>query len=329
MPGDKANYPELKITVQGDGTVAAEVPGEEQHDGKIDDNPLLRETLAAFRDWLNQGKLQIERESDLVLLGKLLYQLLFPPTSGVLVKELVFRTLKESRAAKTRMCVQLAFHEAQADLAGLPWEFLYDSASSSFFATNIDLVLTRFVACNGKRMAVGSNEPPLRLLIVVSKPSDLKSVAAEDVIKAIQSFANDNPGRIVLDDPLINRNFLEVQARLEDKDNQPHLMHFIGHGRYNKAKRQGELALLQMDSTQADWVDQIRFKRLFTDSGCNPRLLFLQLCEGAVADRDPNDLSWFGGRSAWFGRGAHSRCHRLPERTGTKYRRLPHRLQRS
>src|ERR1039458_9039785 len=87
MPGDKANYPELKITVQGDGTVAAEVPGEEQHDGKIDDNPLLRETLAAFRDWLNQGKLQIERESDLVLLGKLLYQLLFPPTSGVLVKE--------------------------------------------------------------------------------------------------------------------------------------------------------------------------------------------------------------------------------------------------
>jgi hypothetical protein len=284
MPGDKANYPELKITVQGDGTVAAEVPGEEQHDGKIDDNPLLRETLAAFRDWLNQGKLQIERESDLVLLGKLLYQLLFPPTSGVLVKELVFRTLKESRAAKTRMCVQLAFHEAQADLAGLPWEFLYDSASSSFFATNIDLVLTRFVACNGKRMAVGSNEPPLRLLIVVSKPSDLKSVAAEDVIKAIQSFANDNPGRIVLDDPLINRNFLEVQARLEDKDNQPHLMHFIGHGRYNKAKRQGELALLQMDSTQADWVDQIRFKRLFTDSGCNPRLLFLQLCEGAVVE---------------------------------------------
>jgi hypothetical protein len=72
-----ALHPELKITVQNDGTVEVEVPGHSADDGKVDADELLRETLTTFRDWISQGKLRIDSERELALLGRLLNRLLF------------------------------------------------------------------------------------------------------------------------------------------------------------------------------------------------------------------------------------------------------------
>jgi len=285
MAEDRARHPELKITVQNDGTVKAEIPGEDgAGDGKLYTDDLLRETLITFRDWLNQGKLKIERERELILLGKLLYRLLFA-AGGPRITQFVYNKLKEGRDSRKRICLQLAFEESQGELASLPWEFLYDPQSKCFFATNNDLILTRFVAeCGGARKALSSNELPLRMLIVVSTKGG-GSVASEDVVKAIQEFAEANRDRITLDGPLLNQSYEELQRWLKVETTRPHIVHFIGHGRYNKAKRQGEVALAKAaGSGEAQWWDQDQFRRLFTDVSCFPRLLFLQLCQGAVVE---------------------------------------------
>lgn len=284
MPEDQDRYPELKISVLRDGTVVAWTPERERDDGKIDPDELLLETVKAFRDWLNQQKLQIQRERDLILLGKLLYRLLFS-AGGPNVRDLVVQKLKEARSSKKRICIQLAFHESRGELASLPWEFLYDPVNACFFATDIDLVLTRFVSGAGERRSLRCDDLPLRLLIVVSKPKGLPTVASVTEIEAVETFARENAASITLDEPLVNKNYLELQRWLEDAERRPHIVHFIGHGRYNKAKRQGEVALVNMNgSGEAEWVDQDRFKRLFVDAGCIPRLVLLQLCEGAVVE---------------------------------------------
>jgi hypothetical protein len=280
------NSNELKIAVKADGTVEAEISAENAQDGKISTDELLIETLITFRDWLNQLKIA-PGESDLILLGKLLYRLLFGPDSGDKIKDLVHRKLKPGRYSEQRLCVQLEFHESQSDLASLPWEFLYDPNSKQFFATHNDLVLARFVHGAGARQPLSSNSLPLQILVVVSKPPGEKSVAAQEVIEAIKEFADHNRDRITFEetDTLVNKNFIDLQQRLKQKEKQPQLVHFIGHGRYNKSKRRGEIALLNMKGDGPEWIGQDRFCRLFTDAGCVPRLLFLQLCEGAVVEQ--------------------------------------------
>ncbi|MDR4484511.1 MAG: CHAT domain-containing protein [Nitrospirales bacterium] len=291
MVEDRALYPELKITVQNDGTVIAEIPetGEKKEDGKIDNDSLLLEILKSFRDWLNQGKLNITLEREFEVLGGLLRRLLLE-NGGPGVRDLVDKKLAEARKLNRRICVQLEFQAGHAELHSLPWEFLYDPADKCFFATNINLVLTRYIPSGGVRQALSSDHLPLQMQIVVSKPQGLKSVAAEDAIKAIEQFeqfANANSERIALGKTLEGLPFLQLQDRfkiLKNEGRGPHVVHFIGHGRYNKHKRQGEVALPNAKGDGADWVDQNQFTRLFTDINCIPRLLFLQLCEGAVVE---------------------------------------------
>ncbi len=284
MPESRALYPELKITVQNDGSVEAVHEGNSADDGVISGDQLLRETIATFRDWLNRGKLQIEDERELQLLGKLLHNLLFG-NGGPRIRQLIYNTVKAARDSNKPIRLQLAFKHRQAELASLPWEFLYDPDNKSFFAMANELILTRFVSGNESRQAMLCNNLPLRMLIVVCTKGG-KSVAAGKTVEAIKAFADKFPERIILDGPMTDPTILDLQDWLEDVKNRPQIIHFIGHGQYNKSRNLGEIALAKIDdSGEADWVDQNRFTTMFKNSGCIPKFLFLQLCEGAVVKK--------------------------------------------
>jgi hypothetical protein len=289
MAEDRALYPELLITVQKDGTVRAELPGtgEKQEDGKINDDKLLLTTLKSFRDWLNQGRLNITLEREFEVLGRLLRRLLLEGSGGSGVRDLIDTKLADARSQGRRICVQLEFQSDQAELHSLPWEFLYDPKGKCFFATNNHLVLTRFIPSGKARQVLSSDELPLRMQVVVSRPTGQKSVAAEPSIAAIKEFAKANPNRIVLEETIEGLPFHQMQDRfkeLKKEGKEPHLVHFIGHGHYNKSKRQGEVALPNAANDGTLWIDQNQFTRLFADVNAVPRLLFLQLCEGAVVE---------------------------------------------
>ena len=66
-------------------------------------------------------------------------------------------------------------------------------------------------------------------------------------------------------------------------DCQPHIVHFIGHGRYRE--RAGALAFVKKTARgpQATWLSDTAFADCFRDVTA-PRLIFLHACEGARSE---------------------------------------------
>src|SRR4051794_17812325 len=84
-----------------------------------------RRMVMLFADWLSDGGgtdgRKITRRSELEVLGMLLYEALLPAVIGAFFE----RSLSETAAAKETLRLQLSFRGEAAQLAALPWEFLY------------------------------------------------------------------------------------------------------------------------------------------------------------------------------------------------------------
>ncbi|HYE98443.1 MAG TPA: CHAT domain-containing protein [Planctomycetota bacterium] len=272
---------ELTLTVQNDKRVKLQT--REGGQGKQEPanlDKLTLSTIGVFQRWLVAGKVSERRELE--VLGMHLYSVLF---QGEI--ETYFRLQLDKVPKGERLRLQLTFDDDVNDLASLPWEYLYYPGTpvreGFFFATHVDLVLSRYMPLEADRESLAPDESPLRVLIAVSKPTDdtLGPVVAEPVIEAIQKLTERHPVKVdVLDKPTID-NFYEALQRFK-----PHVLHFIGHGRYYDKK--GEIAMLDPDETSVSWVGDQQFADFFTYAQTIPRLVFLHLCEGGKVDFDAN-----------------------------------------
>ena len=165
------------------------------------------------------------------------------------------------------------------DLASLPWEYLYSPYGNFFLATHGDLVLSRYIPLETARHELlAPTAGPLRILIVVSRPQELGPVHSEPVIQAIEKLDQSTSVKIdILMTPTIE-NFLD---KLEET--KPHVLHVIGHGKFDKERKEGKIALLDKDRVSVRWVPDDKFADYFMQTHSIPRLAFLHLCEsGAV-----------------------------------------------
>jgi CHAT domain len=266
----------LTVTVENDTRVRAITQAGAESKGEVKLDDLRRKTIAIFVDWLNQGKVSQRRELE--VLGRLLYEALFNGEMATFFE----LCLGEARKAKERLVVLLSFEEEAADLADLPWEYLYNARADSpyFLSTHIDLVLSRYVS-PGKTSPQEKEleKSPLRILIVFSNAEgkDLMPVGAEQVVQVIKEEAGRYPIQIdILDKPTIN-NFLE-----KIDETKPHVVHFIGYGRFNNKEKVTEIALLDDDEKSARWVKDDEFAYYFVQMHWFPRLVLLHLCESAT-----------------------------------------------
>src|SRR5205807_94137 len=197
------------------------------------------------------------------------------------------QSLTDARRARQRLRIQLSFEGKAADLANLPWEYLYspdtETSAGFFLATNVDLVLSHYMPLELAREALAPAESPLRILIIVSRPLDLGPVLADSVIETIENLGEKFNIQInKLTEPTVAR-LLEI---LEDL--QPHVVHFIGHGQFEKVDGRGQIALLDMQAKNALWIRDREFAEFFVQRYAVPRLAFLQLCEGGAVDFTAN-----------------------------------------
>jgi hypothetical protein len=274
-------FAELTLVVQDNENVRVMRNDGAETGGKLILDDLRRSTIDLFEDWLSQGK--ISRRRELEVFGTLLYRVLF---NGQ-VEGFFEQSLVDARRAKQRLRVQLSFEENAADLASIPWEYLYypdtETHAGFFVATHVDLVLSRYMPLAIARQALAPSQGPLRILIAVSKPQELGPVISEPVIEAIQNFAETYPIQIdILDKPTIE-NFLD-----ELDETKPHVLHFIGHGQFNRAEGKGEIALLDVDETSVRWIRDREFTEFFIQMHSVPHLAFLHLCEGGAIDFNAN-----------------------------------------
>jgi CHAT domain len=197
-------------------------------------------------------------------------------------------------AAAAGEALQVVLRIDTPELAGLPWEAMYDQAAGAYVCRQNQLVRHVPVASVPARLHV---EPPLRILGVISSPRGLRPLDVER--------ERDLLGRALAG--LTGRGQAELcwapsatWAELQDVllDGGWHVLHFIGHGDFDGARDEGVLAL-EDEGGRTDMVPAHRLVDLLRLGRPMPRLAVLNSCSGATAGT--GDL--FSGTAAALVRG--------------------------
>jgi TonB family protein len=170
------------------------------------------------------------------------------------------------------------------ELADLPWEFLYDASQNHFLTTSTETPLVRFLDLP-QRIAPLRATLPLRLLVVIAGPRNLKRLDAEGEWERLRDALSDlvSAGHLVLERlPAATLDALRLRAR-----GAPfHIFHFIGHGGFDSIAEDGVLQF--EDEFGLSYPVRGEMLGMQLHDHRSLRLAVLNACEGARSSRqDP------------------------------------------
>ncbi len=124
-----------------------------------------------------------------------------------------------------------------AEIAGLPWELLYDRPNNTFLAQSERTPLVRYLDVPSVPRAI-KVDGPLRVLAIIASPADLERLDVEAEWTRLNDAMADRikAGSVVLDrlpKPLV----AELGPWL--RRHQTHVIHFVGHGDFDERLREG------------------------------------------------------------------------------------------
>jgi hypothetical protein len=245
---------------------------------------LEHQTLMMFKRWMENDRFSERR--DVEVFGRHLYRVLFSDTIGVELRNALEQAANAT--PRTRLRIHLGFEPEAAELAGLPWEYLYyaeSSTSGQFFCEGADLILSRY-------LKTGESEVPpqpvngrkLRILVAVASPQGdeqkLPKVIHQPVVRFLDVLSASLPIELHVETNPTVPNFIKAMEAAK-----PDVLHFMGHGQFNHKQDQGEVALLD-EQGAPDWRSDYDFVRYCTRvSGAPPpRVVVLHMCEGGKID---------------------------------------------
>ncbi|WP_339386250.1 AAA-like domain-containing protein [Calothrix rhizosoleniae] len=204
-------------------------------------------------------------------LGYELYQALFPDQINARFQAAIAGAQANNHSVRLR----LIFESPQ--LAVLPWEFLYDKQTNTFLGNNTQTVLSRYIDVPLQKRDIKAASLPLRVLVVISSPSNLAKldVAGEEKLIKEALGKHIKAGQIELD-ILQEATIRNINQKLREKTYN--VFHFIGHGEFNHDK--GYIALVNQDGT-ANLLDDERFTNFFLGNN-SLGLIILNSCGGAT-----------------------------------------------
>ncbi len=152
-------------------------------------------------------------------------------------------SLGRQRAAQERTQVRVRLRVGPPELAVLPWEFLYDPGRDDYVCLSTPLV--RYLDVMEPRHLL-TVVPPLRILGMVAHPHDLDSLNVEHEQRRLrQALAKlEGSGRVRLS-WAEGQTWRDLREALDQ--NQCHVLHFIGHGGFDRERGEGLLALASED----------------------------------------------------------------------------------
>ena len=183
--------------------------------------------------------------------------------------------------------------EAATLLLGLPWELMHDGRAHVFQGASGARVRRRLP--NREQRATLVAEPPLRVLLVSPRPEEAGVGYLDHRASALPVFeAAEALGALVTVDILTPPTFPALQERLARADERGtpyHIVHFDGHGVFDR--RHGLGALCFEDARDAGEPERRRSE--LVDAGrlgdlVHQRrvpLVYLDACQTAMADHDP------------------------------------------
>ncbi len=202
-------------------------------------------------------------------LGKKLYQALFPNKINALFHSTI------AGAATKKVRLRLIFKSPE--LASLPWEFLYYEDTKTFLSNNTQTVLSRYIDVPLPKRDIKSANLPLKVLVVISSPSNLASLDAANEENLIRKALAKNieAGQIELD-ILHEATIKNINQKLREKSYN--VFHFIGHGDFKDNK--GVICLVDEDG-KARNMDDESFASFFLGNN-HLGLVILNSCQGAT-----------------------------------------------
>ena len=154
-----------------------------------------------------------------------------------------------------KACFRSSFDEARRQNAGLrirlrladpsvvdlPWEYLYNPAVNRFLALSIHTPLVRYMDLP-ERIQPISVTPPIRVLVMISSPTDFPTLDVEAEWTRLNEALADLIGRNQIAIERLDDATLEaLQRRLRRE--RYHIFHFIGHGEFDENSQEGVLIL--------------------------------------------------------------------------------------
>ena len=170
------------------------------------------------------------------------------------------------------------------ELAGLPWEYLYDLQRARFFALSRETPLVRYLDLPEPADAIRP-EIRLRVLAVIASPSDYPALDVEREWANLKEALSEleSRGTVTLD-RLAPASVESLQRQL--LRHEYHILHFLGHGEFDEVVGDSVLLLADADG-RGQPVSGETFSALVRDQ--RPlRLALLNACRGAVSsEQDP------------------------------------------
>jgi hypothetical protein len=201
------------------------------------------------------------------------------------LREILQRSLSSTYEQNVGLRLRLRLSDTP-ELAELPWEFLYDTGHKRFLARSRYSPLVRYLDLPDPPHSL-SVDGPLRVMVMISNPSDYYELDAEREWNLLNSALAQQlaDGRVVIERLAASMSALRGRLRLEEF----HVFHFVGHGLYRSDWGSGVLVMEGADGRSHE-VTGDELGVLLSDHR-QTRLAVLNACEGARSDG--NDL--FGG----------------------------------
>ncbi|WP_328993684.1 CHAT domain-containing protein [Kribbella sp. NBC_01245] len=270
----------IAVEVDEDGMLEARVVGANAFSGKVP-MPLTAAAddldvrlIRLFERWLQvRGRPWIPAE--IRTFGALLHRALFPPEVWTWI-----RKASEGHAL-VRLTLTFPSESQHARLASVPWEFLYQPDKQFeqgwFLAGQHGYTLSRHIP---SRRGIPHLDPIVRprLLAIVSQPKTEQKVDADGVLAGIHDAAKqcDLEPEVVYSPSATELG--EIVASW-----QPHLVQFMGHGRYDPGRGEGRLAFADPGG-ETNWVPDARMADLLVSPNWVPRAVVLHACDGGATD---------------------------------------------
>ena len=170
------------------------------------------------------------------------------------------------------------------ELTDVPWEFLYNPALNRFLVLSVETPLVRYVDLP-ERIRPLTVKPPLKVLVMISCPSDYPQLDVEQEWTRLRQALGDLEQRgLVALERLEDATLLALQRRLRREEY--HIFHFMGHGGFDERAQDGVLLLEDAAGRSSPASGQYLGTLLHDERTL--RLAVLNACEGARTSRaDP------------------------------------------
>lgn len=202
--------------------------------------------------------------------GGILYDAIFP----IDIRTHFRVTQSFAEDLKSNLRIRLIFEDPK--LSALPWELLYEKDTGTFLCSDHSIALSRYIEVPKEKREIKFSLP-LRILLIISSPSDLKELDSKGEVSLIQDALSDmiNAGKIELD-PLYDATIINIKKRLGEKNYN--IIHFIGHGDFEDDM--GYIFLVEPDGSSKK-IRDVGFCSIFSPS-YSIGLVILNACHGAT-----------------------------------------------